>query len=716
MLSMVRKTLSDPAGIEARATALLRRFYGYDSFRPNQLEIIRTAVAGEDSLVLMPTGGGKSICFQIPALLADPGVTVVISPLIALMNDQVASLTANGIPAAAVHSNQPEEVNRGIMDNLISSRIKILYISPERLIMDIERWSADLPVVLFAIDEAHCVSQWGHDFRPNYVKLAVLREKFPRVPVMALTATADRLTRDDIVRQLGLRDPHRFLSSFDRPNISLTVEPNPGKTKMINRIAELVRHYGDDSGIIYCLSRKGAEDMAAELHSRGFRVAVYHAGLTPEQRTAAQEMFINGELQAVCATVAFGMGIDKSNIRYVVHTSLPANMESYYQEIGRAGRDGLPAEALMFYSIADVITLRKWADESGRATVNREKLRVMFEFAQAKVCRRRMILNYFNETTDRDCGNCDVCRNPPVHIDGTVIVQKALSAVLRTGQKVTAGMLVDILRGNSPADVVAGGFHLIKTFGAGRDMSAEMWRAYISQMIQLGLLDIAYGDHNHLKVTSQGHDVITSRRKVQLALHVPHKAVGRRAAADCKSGLSPLDKLLADLRELRNRIASKEGVPPYIVFSDKTLVELQSALPVDITEFSRVEGVSERKAVKYWRPFVGLIRKFRNLPAAAPEGSSVEATLMLYEAGLTPGEIAAERSLSPVTVYSHLVQLVRADRLTDVSRLISRADYVRVMEAYKRSPREYYKELADMPRGLPQLAVALSDMFLRRRR
>ncbi len=507
---------------QQKATALLRRFYGYNTFRPLQLDIIATAACERrDCVVLMPTGGGKSICYQIPALLADRGVTIVVSPLIALMKDQVTALTANGIPAAAVNSMQSEEENRVILEQLYSGRVKILYISPERLLIEIDRWSSDLPVALFAIDEAHCISHWGHDFRPGYTQLSRIKALFPSVPVMALTATADRLTREDISHQLRLSDPRLFIGSFDRPNLSLRVITDPGKTRRINHICTLIDRYPSDSGIVYCLSRKMAEEMDRQLSAKGYRSTVYHAGLSVSERNIAQDSFINGDVQVVCATVAFGMGIDKSNIRWVVHNNMPRNIESYYQEIGRAGRDGSKAETVLFYSYGDIAMLQNFVDESGQKALNAEKLNRMKEYAEASLCRRRILLSYFNETMDHDCGNCDVCLNPPEHIDGTILVQKALSAIIRINGSAGIHMLIDILRGAGRQDLIQKGYHLIKTYGAGRDLSFAEWNTYISQMIQLGLIDIAYNESNHLKVTPYGSSILSSRSPVRLARFVP---------------------------------------------------------------------------------------------------------------------------------------------------------------------------------------------------
>lgn len=697
---------------------MLARFYGYRSFRPLQLEIITTAMQRRDSVVLMPTGGGKSICYQMPALLSD-GVVIVVSPLIALMKDQVVALTSNGIPAAAVNSMQSDEENRDILEQLYSGRVRILYISPERLLMEIDRWSRDLNIALFAIDEAHCISEWGHDFRPGYTMLSRIKEIYPEVPIMALTATADRLTREDIAHQLRLNDPALFIGSFDRPNISLRVMTNPGRNRKVSYICSMIDRYRNDSGIVYCISRKAAEEMDKQLTGRGYRSAVYHAGLSAEERNRAQDRFINGEVQVVCATVAFGMGIDKSNIRWVVHNNMPRNIESYYQEIGRAGRDGAKAEAVMFYSYADIATLQSFVDESGQQALNAEKLTRMKDYAEASLCRRRILLSYFNETIDHDCGNCDVCLNPPERIDGTVLVLKALSAIVRINGGAGITMLIDILRGASRQELIQRGYDKIKTYGAGRDLSFAEWNAYISQMIQLGIIDIAYNEGNHLKITPYGRRILDSRGPVTLALYTPmerRKSGRARKEAEEVPQLSPAEQLLENLKVVREKLARKEQVPPYIVFTDKALLEMVRTEPTDMEQFSKVEGVGERKTVKYWRPFVTAIRKFKGIAESLGTGMSQEETLLLLNAGYDIPEIAKAKNIKASTVYGHIADLINQDKLSDFSSVITREQYLTVMEAVKAHPEDYYSYLPeDFPQGLARVAIAISDFLLRKK-
>ena len=529
------------------------------------------------------------------------------------MDDQVSALLANGIPAAAVHSNRPEAEVREALEQARLGRVKLLYTSPERFVADLPAWSRSLPIRIVAIDEAHCISQWGHDFRPVYTELASVKASLPAVPVIALTATADRLTRDDMVRLLRLRDPFTWIGSFDRPNISIEVSPDPGKARRVARVRELVRKYPDDSGIVYCLSRAKAEAMTAALQAAGVSVVCYHAGMPAAAREQAQRAFINGDVSVVCATVAFGMGIDKSNIRWVVHNNMPANIESYYQEIGRAGRDGLPAEAVMFHSVGDVITLRGFIDDSdsSRRGINTEKLNRMQAFADAAVCRRRMLLSYFNEEKVRDCGNCDVCRSAPLRFDATVAVQKAVSAVLRTGCGVGAYMLRDILRGAQRHDIRMRGYDRIRTFGAGSDMSAPEWNYYISQMIQLGLLDVAYDDNNRLRPTPYGMRVVRGEERVMLAKYTDRPlaapAPKRQSAAASRHDT---DALLARLKAVRKAEAARIKMPPYLIFSDASLADMALRRPRTLEDFRLVSGAGEVKTARWGKMFLQAIAEF----------------------------------------------------------------------------------------------------------
>ena len=520
----------NPEQLKAQALGVLRQFYGYPSFLPMQYEVISHIMSGGDSIVLMPTGGGKSLCYQIPALLSD-GCCVVVSPLLALMKDQVDALIANGVPAASINSMQTEAQNRDVLDCALAGRIKLLYISPERLLGDLDNWSKHIKISLLAIDEAHCISQWGHDFRPEYTQLSVLKEHFPGVPIVALTATADQITRDDIRKQLNIPDAKLFLSSFDRKNISLTVLSGYTGADKFNTLVKFIdRHHGE-CGIIYCFSRKNTETLTEKLKRRGLNAQAFHAGLSVSVKNAVQTGFLNDDIQIVCATVAFGMGIDKSNVRWVVHYNMPQNMESYYQEIGRAGRDGLEADALMFYSYGDVISHNRFVKESGQVQLNTQKLELMQRYAESSICRRRILLSYFNERIDHDCGNCDVCKNPPKRFDGSILVQMALSAIVRTDEKIGLYTLKDILRDSSSVEIIQQGYHHLKTYGVGRNLSNLEWNAYLLQMQQLGIFDVAYNENNHLKITSYGKDILYGREKVQLTQFVKKEFVEKEKPA-----------------------------------------------------------------------------------------------------------------------------------------------------------------------------------------
>ena len=590
---------------------ILKNYFGYDSFRSNQEAIIQEIMQGKDCLVLMPTGGGKSLCYQIPAI-ALPGTAVVVSPLISLMHDQVEALKANGIPAEALNSSTDTIEETIIRRRCEAGDLKIIYVSPEKLLSEIPYLFSNIKISLFAVDEAHCISQWGHDFRPEYSQLGLLHERFQGIPVMALTATADKITREDIVKQLHLNGK-TFVSSFDRPNLSLAVRREGTKAEKIKFILRHIGSHPGDAGIIYCLSRKNTEVVAEELKKKGINAAAYHAGLPTEERASIQERFKMDQIQVVCATIAFGMGIDKGNVRWVIHYNLPQSIESFYQEIGRAGRDGAPADTILFYSLADVIQRKSFAEASGQKAINAEKLQRMQEYAEARVCRRRILLNYFGETSAEDCGHCDVCAHPPKTFDGTIVTQKALSAIVRTNEKIHIGQCIEVLRGIKSPTVVKNHYNELKTFGVGSDVSVKDWQNYMLQMMQMGFFEIAYNEHNVMKVTGLGWQVLKGELPVQLAVTqqndksktpVVHPRLVRVSHTKTEN-----QDLFERLRKLRLKLATEQGYPPYIILSDQSLHELAAMKPRTIEQFGLVHGIGEFKKKKYGEIFLKEINK-----------------------------------------------------------------------------------------------------------
>jgi ATP-dependent DNA helicase RecQ len=663
---------------------ILKEVWGYSTFRQPQKEVIDQLLLGKDCLVIMPTGGGKSLCYQLPALLLD-GLTVVISPLIALMNDQVAALEIAGIDVAAYHSNMSREEQHEVEKKLELGNIKLLYISPERAnSAGFHDFLARFDVRLFAIDEAHCVSIWGNDFRPDYVTLHALRDKFIKVPFIALTATADAVTQDDICQQLHLKEPQVFVSSFERPNIYTESKPAAQKYR---QVLEFINKVPEQFGIIYCLSRKETEKLSAKLSLAGYNCAYYHAGMSAEDRLHIQKEFQDDKLHFICATIAFGMGIDKSNIQWIIHYSMPKTLEGYYQEIGRAGRDGAQAKSLLLYSWGDYLMLKGFIDNSPAnenfKIVQYAKLDRMWEFASAYECRTNVILNYFGEFRERPCGHCDNCLFPPKRIDATHTAQKALSAVIRCKESVGINLLIDVLRGSNKTEVREAGFDRIKTFGAGRDISFFQWKIYITQLINQGLLRIDYADGFKLKTTPLSRGVLFEDRKVQLT-DLTHSELVFEQPKKVKKTEVLKDGLIAMLKDWRYEQSKIKQVPAYVIFSDKTIENIAEAKPMHLEDLISIDGIGKVKLDLYGADIIAIVQSYlmnqdisRNI-----KGKTYLETLQMYNQGEKVEEIAHRRQLSPFTIYSHLAYLYAKGESIDIMEYITEDDINRVRAAW----------------------------------
>ena len=654
----------------------LKENFGFEKFRPNQEDIINCVLAGQDTVAIMPTGGGKSICFQLPALLF-AGITIVISPLIALMKDQVDSLKANGIEACFINSSQTENEREYYIERLKSNIIKLVYVAPESLSF-LDNLFNSLSVSLIAIDEAHCISAWGHDFRPAYTNLGYLKNRFPSTPILALTATADKATRKDISDQLNLINPQIFVASFDRKNLSLEVRRALDRVK---QIIDFIKEKPNESGIVYCLSRKTTEELAEKLQKVGVNAKAYHAGLDSKIRSKTQDEFINDDCQVVCATIAFGMGIDKSNVRWIIHYNLPKNIEGYYQEIGRAGRDGLPSETVLFESYGDMIQLQKFASQGLNAEVQLAKLERMKQYADALTCRRKILLSYFGELVTENCGNCDMCKNPPLFFDGTIIAQKALSAIIRLQESEPLPVIVDFLRGSKNAYIFEKEYQNLKTYGVGADLSWYDWNQYLIQLINLGYCEIAFHQQNKIKLTAFAKKVLFEDEKVRLT--AVQKLNFEKQEVKEKKSKSVANSLFETLRKLRYEISKEEEVPAYVIFSDAALRQMETERPMSDQELLSIDGVGKAKLEKYGDAFIKAIIEFQKTKSVKKkkEGSTYKETLELYQSGLSVEAIAEKRNLGLSTIMSHLAKLYLDGFSIDLKPFVTDQEVHQIAEA-----------------------------------
>ncbi len=679
---------------------VLESTFGYKEFRDDQREVIQCALDKQDTLVIMPTGGGKSLCYQIPALVQN-GLTLVISPLIALMADQVQALKTNGIEAEFVNSTMDSTAKRAVFEKMEAGQLQLLYISPEKALSPaFLNYISQKEINLIAIDEAHCVSIWGNDFRPEYARLSKLISKLPDVPIMALTATADKATQTDISTQLGLRQPRKFISSFERKNIYVQVLPGQSRLKQIYDF--LSSQYGR-AGIIYCLSRKSTEDLATKLRSAGYQAAHYHAEIPREEKKRVQHAFQNDEIQIICATIAFGMGIDKSNIRWIIHYNMPKNIESYYQEIGRAGRDGARADALLFFSYRDVSIFRRFIDESDAIatfqTVQHAKLDRIWEFTQASNCRTNLVLNYFGEYRQEGCGHCDNCLDPPQSFDGTELAKKALMVCHDAGEKLGLHLLIDVLRASGRKEIFYENLHQLKTYGIGRDLPRMDWQNIIIQLINQGLLEIDYTQKSTLKLTSLSQSVLHGEGLVHLTRRNQPQSKNYAVKVSAKERFRKA--YLQTLTQLRKQIAEREGVPPYMLLSDKVLEEIFENKPVTVDDLLEIPGFGEHKWRKYGRILIENIQSFilSQEILKSVKGKSPLQSLQLWREGHTPEEIAEQRNIQPQTVYTHLAKMYEGGEAVDLAQYLTTSEIEEIKIAWEKA--EYSDQLTQISQYLP---------------